>query len=331
MVNSPTADPLGDPYIVLRDEDYNWVGDNNDCSPLPPPYDSCLTRLLSEGTYIIEATAGWAAPWYPGDTGDFLISLDGGAVAPTEISVGIINSTFTIDGTQDSLVMPGPPTNYATFFEFTVDEVTIINVDMQGTGVGGEIVDPYIALYGPDPWPWFQTDTCDRPLGPNDACFTQILQPGTYTLEATTGLALPNPGETGDFRLSVYESPRTPVTVGDPSFPDTLTNTGDSAWWWGKNADYYEFELTAGQTVYIDMVNSPSVDPIDNPAFIIRDAYTGWWMDSNWNCGLLDTPSRPLPSPQDACTTTWLDKGRYIIEVIDEGAKGTGEYWLNVY
>jgi hypothetical protein len=206
MVNSPTADPLGDPFIVLYDSDYNWIDWNDNCFTPPPAItNACMTQTLSAGTYIIEATAGWAAPWYPGDTGDSLLSIYPATATP--INIGAPMTTYTLDTSQAS---PNNIGNYAKYFAFTVPVFNTVVIQQETTGAPGYIVDPYLYLLDSDYNVIAQNDNVG--IGNNAGIGPTVLSSGTYYIEGTTGWVFPNPGETGFFDLTLSEFPMPPIT-----------------------------------------------------------------------------------------------------------------------
>ncbi len=160
---------------------------------------------------------------------------------------------------------------------------------------------------------------------PPNACVKRVLPAGTYTIEATTGWMPPYPGDTGDFRISLYAYTPTTINVSDSDpIAGSIDGTQYSVGEMGNYAAYYEFTIGSDQDIYIDMAA-----PTLNTELILRDVENGFIWSMNDDCGFV----RPLLDGDDSCIESLpLSAGTWVIEATtswsDPGNTGAFDLYL---
>ena len=147
-------------------------------------YNSSVNRMLAAGVYTVEA-----ATYFAGQTGDFTLSVrplqhteDLGTLAAT---VDRSNSVWTSD--HQSTQRTG---SHARFHTFTLAEKTHLVINLTSP------LDPDLYVLRDGAVVHENDNVTTRNL---NSRIDQILQPGTYTIEATTY----HPARMGAFHLSI--------------------------------------------------------------------------------------------------------------------------------
>ncbi len=156
------------------------------------------------------------------------------------------------------------------------------------------------------------------------------LEPGTYTVEATTNAR----GERGSFELLAFSSPLTvcETSLGTLSAGSTINrssqtwvDTCDSANRTGRYARYYSFTLTQPMTVTIDLTtpdsdnnNKPDTDTV---LYLLPDDWTGDSITAN------DDKDDDTTNSQ---IRIGLTPGDYTVEATTFGRGVTGDFALAI-
>ena len=258
-----------DPYLFLRAGDArsgDFLRENDDIEA-GANLNSRLTAPLRAGAYTIEATT-----YDPRKTGDFTLTISGlggaGDTGTTPDGCGrtitAADSPVTGEWTADCQSQERSG-HYARYYTFTLAQQSQVTIDLVST------VDPYLYLrdgtartgvpeaYNDDVAPGTNTNSQ----------ISQTLDPGTWTIEATTYAA----DQTGAFTLTISGLSGTTTTDPDPE-TDTCGETitaADSPVTGNWTADcrsqvpnrgyarYYTFTLAQQSHVTIDLVSD--VDP----------------------------------------------------------------------
>ena len=188
-----------DPYLFLLDSDGVVLSENDDISTSGGNYNSRIEMTLAAGDYTIEATT-----YSREATGDFTLTLSGLPAAeeaqptPTQTpSADECVSTLTIETTDGSWTDECSSRNreaaYARFYVFTLGERSDVTVTLESD------TDTYLYLLDGDGDVVDENDDIDREGGDYDSRIRVTLDPGDYTIEATTYSA----EATGEFTLTV--------------------------------------------------------------------------------------------------------------------------------
>ena len=194
-----------DTYLYLLEglgKSGETLHEHDDITPGGVDTNSELSLTLQPGEYTIEATT-----YYAEKSGDFELSIEGLPSAPQPTPAPTAPCVQTIDvqdaikeSWSDTCLSEKPPLSgsgdrYARFYNFTLTEAAHVTVTLasvedtylylgSGSGTGGE------TLLAHD----------DISLGTNtNSHIAAKLQPGTYTIEATTYHA----EKSGEFTLTV--------------------------------------------------------------------------------------------------------------------------------
>ena len=191
-----------DTYLYLREgagKDGEITAEHDDID-YPNNTNSSLTETLEPGDYTIEATT-----YYAQKAGDFTLEVEISSTtpppaAPCVASIDVpadISGAWTSDciAAADKAANAGEGDRYARFYTFTVSEQSAVTVSLtseqdtylylrKGAGKEGEIT--------------AQHDDIDYPNNTNSS-LTTTLEPGDYTIEATTYYTQ----KAGDFTLTV--------------------------------------------------------------------------------------------------------------------------------
>ncbi len=193
---------------------------------------SQLITTLQAGTYTIEATT-----CNEGQEGSFELSLSV-LNLPSESSIKIGQ---TISGTWNA---EAPRSNwrsgsYARHYSFWLSEEDTITISLKSE------IDTYLVLFK-------GTDTNDSPITNDDdggdgrnSRLVQILQPGLYTIEATTCYE----GQEGSFELNL-SSRNSPIKIGE-TVSGTWDNSMSSNYLEENSIKYFIFSLAEETTVAI--------------------------------------------------------------------------------
>ena len=176
-----------DPYLVLREGEGRTgrlvtsndnVGSRN--------LNSSINRMLVAGTYTVEATT-----FFAGQTGDFTLS-----VRPLQETEDLGMLTRSVDRSNSMWVSDYMSTqqegSYARSYTFTLDAATHVVINLTAPE------DPYLFLLGSDGTTVVHESDNITTRNLNSK-IDETLQPGTYTIEATTYF----PGRMGTFHLSI--------------------------------------------------------------------------------------------------------------------------------
>ena len=221
---------------------------------------SQIKETLEAGTYTIEATTFSEAT-----TGDFtlniaLVTVEPPPPTPTPgncvTDLGTLTATVTRNGSwATDCVSTGEPNTYARFYSFTLGQQTDVQIDLtssvdtvlnlrEGAGAGGQIIE----------------SNDDVAEGNTNSQITRTLDPGTYTVEATTYAQ----GRTGDFTLTIAPEGTTPDECATDLGALTASVTETGSWdsdcpstnQSGSYAHYYSFSLGRQTEVTIDLTSS---------------------------------------------------------------------------
>ena len=307
-----------------------WPGSNRTGDPLaydddsPDTTRSEIVATLQAGSYTIEATTFDA-----GETGSFTLSvagLGGTAPPPGPDPSDECEAPLTGDGSVSGTWSAGCESEersgrYARYYTFTLAEQSEVTIALESSDA-----DTYLNL-------WAGSNRTGDPLAYDDDSpdttrseIVATLQPGSYTIEATTY----DEGETGDFTLTVAGLGGTAPPPGpDPSDDCEAPLTGDgsvSGTWSagceseersGRYARYYTFTLAEQSEVTIALESSDA------------DTYLNLWAGSN-------RTGDPLAYDDDSPDTTrseivaTLQPGSYTIEATTFDAGATGSFTLSV-
>jgi hypothetical protein len=176
-----------DTYLYLRSGEAragDFLYENDDVDRPNGDFDSRISETLVAGSYTIEATTFGAD-----QAGSFtltIIGLDEPATTPgtgddcgeTISSDGATPGTWTSD-CRSSETGRG----YARFYRFTLDNASDITIDLESD------LDTYLYLRSGEARAGgflYENDDVDRPNGDFDSRINETLDPGSYTIEATT-------------------------------------------------------------------------------------------------------------------------------------------------
>ena len=218
-------------------------------------YNSQIVRNLAAGTYTIEATT-------------FASSTSGSFSLSVRVTQSCIDDLGTLTGTVikagswargcDSDNRSG---RYARYYTFNVPAQSEVEIDLASSGT--PVVDTQMYLLEGSGKTGDVVEL-DRDDGPGtDARVVRTLEPGTYTLEATTNLS----ATVGKFSLRVTAA-ALPCqislgTIAGATVRDGVWSQGcDSENRASRYARYYTFTLTSTETVRInlDSTGSPTVN-----------------------------------------------------------------------
>ena len=174
-----------DPYLVLRQgegRDGSVVVDNDNVGSRN--FNSSINRVLDAGTYTVEATTYFAR-----QTGDFTLSVrplqETEDLGPLTRSVDRSNSMWVSDYESTQ-----PGRGYARSYTFTLNAATNVVINLTSPQ------DPYLYVLRNGAVAHENDNVTTRNL---NSRVDTTLQPGTYTIEATTYF----PAQTGTFHLSI--------------------------------------------------------------------------------------------------------------------------------
>ena len=353
-----TLESETDPYLFLLDDARNVVEENDDIDKDNRDFNSRITRTLGAGDYTIEATT-----YATRATGDFTLTVEGvdfdtpintqpspeptpdDPVSELPECVERLPDDMTVAGawiasdncTSSIAASAGDGDRHARFYTFTLDAESYVAIDLSSD------VDTFLYLRT-DVTTDGNTiaDNDDRATGDYDSLIEAQLQPGDYTIEATTYKA----GAIGDFTLAVTVtavsvSP-TPTPTPDPGpspSPDPMPNptppectqstgsgTVEGAWTSGcvsrsrddngvHYARYYTFTLDRQTTV--ELILESRTDPylilLDEAGEIVdeNDDYGGRYYR---NSGLIAS----------------LAPGNYTVEATTYAGEAAGEFTLTM-
>ena len=312
-----------DTYLYLLEgtgADGTVLEENDDLESGNP--NSGLTVTLAAGSYTVEATT-----FRGGITGGFDLSIEPeGAIPPTPVPGGCIQTMGPLvaaairhgswTGECDSGNRPG---SHARYYSFTLDLEAEVQVDLtssvdtylyllDGVGTGGTIMD--------------QNDDVEDGSGSTNSRINITLQPGEYTVEATTFAE----GATGDFTLEVV-----PGILGPPppSCLQALTGDGTGGGEWvdnchsetreGSYARFYTFTLPRQSEVTITLTRTSG----DADTYLyLREGTTRSGMALHEN------------DDHDGLTVSQIEEtlaaGSYTIEATTFSAGQTGSFTLAV-
>ena len=195
-----------DTYLYLlegHDKDGDTLHSNDDIAGGGVNLNSRLSVTLQPGSYTIEATT-----YSPETSGDFTLTIEGLGEAdePTpkleaDACIESVDSDTTVEGSwddtcvSDRTALSGTGDRYARFYTFTLDKATDVTVTLEsdedtylylleGHSMSGSVLhEEDDIIYGVD----------------TDSRMSENLQPGDYTIEATTYYSQ----KEGDFMLTI--------------------------------------------------------------------------------------------------------------------------------
>ena len=150
-----------------------------------------ITETLQPGSYTIEATTYYAAT-----AGDFALEF-AATPAPTATCAETLTGNASVNGAWTSACLSANPPNardyYARFYTFTLDAASEVTITLSSDATA-----PYLYLLDSAG----TAGAIKRETGvanASSATITETLQPGSYTIEATTYYS----ETTGDFTLEL--------------------------------------------------------------------------------------------------------------------------------
>ncbi len=223
-----TLESTTDTYLYLltsAGSDGTIIDENDDIERTARNYNSRITRTLSAGDYVIEATTYWQER-----DGDFTITIDGvdfdtdevsqptpdpspsptpdpTPVATPTIPDGCSVQTFSgtsVEGSWSSGCVSQNRTargdHYARFYKFSASRTTTYDLTLESE------TDPYLILIGSNGDIIEENDDVDENndifgIGFPNSGIRIVLDPGDYIVEATTY----DGSRTGDFTLTITE------------------------------------------------------------------------------------------------------------------------------
>ena len=336
-----------DAYLYLLDgatADSDILAQNDDYSGGTNATDARIAGRLAAGTYYIEATTNGAA-----DTGSFDLTATATAVpsAPGPPSAGnpcaaeelgeihnriIRNDTWT-QSCRSRLWSSGGALAHANYYDFTLAERSLVAIDIGGVGTAPNL--------------WLYRDPGGRQLASGDEVartfdasvqdptpfsveMRQVLNPGSYRVEALEAAAPDGPRTTNDYTLTIVPEPIAASANGcvtdigaigalDGDFARTGTwaagCSAESDHVPGANAKSYTFRLaeparanftTDSATAASLRVTADSGNEIQTPAY-----------------------TRAIgESEPDWESVAYLPAGGYTLEAATAGAGGTGNFTI---
>ncbi len=290
----------GDGDIIIRNDD----GDADD--------NAQVESVLQPGDYTIEATTFSAVA-----TGSFTLEINVWIQ-----NVCVVENLGGLSGTQSvsrtgtwaqGCDSPNRVGRYARHYSFTLTESKIVTVDLTSPSYG---VDPYLYLIRGGGADGEIIDFNDNGGGGRNSQIVRVLQPGEYTMEATTYAVR----STGSFTLEIDTSPLNVCiqSVGTLSLSGTqsVSRTGtwvqicDSGNRPGRYARHYSFTLSETARVAVSLASSdasPYVYLIDGP---------------NWYDGVTSAGTS-----QAGYT---LRAGTYLVEATTYAVRSTGIFTLEI-
>ena len=255
------------PYVRVVDPN-GWFGVEEGRSPVE-------IRLTSGQPYTILVSS---APDSGSQVGTYQIDVSTRACTSQPLTTTIA----TFDGTEcpdPSFPSFGGPSEFADVYTFTVAEtLTLISITMRQSREDS-LVDPMIAVYGPDGFevfPSFQADDqASSGFGFDAAARFLALDTGTYTVVATSGGCDPEDEFGCGYRIQ-FSSTKCSATAVQ-SIPDTVRVSLEGTLWGdpvrtrcaaplplaggdddgipevGSPADLYTFQGSAGEVITVEM------------------------------------------------------------------------------
>ena len=164
---------------------------------------------MTPGDYTIEA-----ATYSPEATGEFTLTLSGLPTPPpdNECEQALV-ATITESSWTDECDSQNRENAYARFYTFTLGEQSIVTVTLESK------TDPYLYLLDSEDDVVADNDDIDRDGDNYNSQIQETLEPGDYTIEATTY----GQPATGDFLLTVSvlpideEAQATPKPTPEPT------------------------------------------------------------------------------------------------------------------
>ena len=277
-----------------------------------------IARVLRPGQYTIEATTVSA-----GATGSFTLEINTSPLNVCMESVGTLSGTQMVSRTNtwaQGCDSTNRAAHYARHYSFTLTQETIVTVDLTSPSSGAN---PYLYLIrGEGAYGAIIDFNDDGGTGDNSQ-IARVLQPGDYTIEATTSAAR----STGRFTLEINTSPLNVCmeSVGTLSGTQSVSRTGtwaqgcDSPNRIGHYARHYSFTLTQDTVVTVDLTSpSSGVDPY---LYLIRGAGAdGAIIDFDDDGG----------AGNNAQIARALQPGEYTIEATTYAVRSTGRFTLEI-
>ena len=277
-----------------------------------------ISLVLRPGSYTIQATT-----FIHRATGNFTLEINTWRQNVCIESLGELSGTQTVSRTGtwargcDSV---NRVARYAQYYSFTLTHDAIMTVDLTSPTSGA---DPYLYLIqgaGADGRIIALND--DGGEGRNSQ-IVRHLQPGAYTIEATTF----SPGFTGNFTLEIntWRQNVCIESLGDLSGTQTVSRTGtwargcDSVNRVARYAQYYSFTLTQDTIVTVDLTSPTSgADPY---LYLMQGAGTDGEIiayDNNGGEGRNSRIAHALPP------------GAYTLQATTYAVRSTGGFTLEI-
>ena len=327
-----------DTYLFIREgsgRDGSVLHEHDDIESGGADTDSRLSVTLQPGEYTIEATTYAAAV-----TGDFMLTLQGltGQVArPPEPTPGTpadeCLQAVTEDGTfsdswSSECTSEGRSGSYARYYTFTLVDESEVTVTLESDE------DTYLFIRegsGRDGSVLHEHDDIESGGADTDSRLSVTLQPGEYTIEATTYAA----AVTGDFMLTLQgltgqvarppePTPGTPAdeclqaVTEDGTFSDSWSSECTSEGRSGSYARYYTFTLEEVREIAI------SLESTQDPYLFLREGTgrDGTVLHENDDIeGSANTNSR---------VNETLAVGDYTIEATTYEAETSGDFTISI-
>ncbi len=314
-----------DTYLYLRRGDARSGGFIDEDDDTPDITRSEIVATLNAGSYTIEATTFDA-----GATGNFTLTvsgLGGTATGPDPGTGDACGEAITGDGSVSGTWAAGCQSqarsgSYARYYSFTLEQQAQVTIELESSDA-----DTYLYLRSGDSRSGGFINEDDDTPDTTRSEIVETLEPGTYTIEATTFDA----GATGGFTLTVTGLGGTATGPGPGPGTDacgeSITGDGTTTGSWaagcqsqarsGSYARYYSFTLEEQSLVTIELESSEA----DTYLYLRRgDSRSGGFIDEDD-----DTPDTTRSE-----IVASLDAGTYTIEATTFDAGATGNFTLTV-
>ena len=279
---------------------------------------SQIARVLQSGDYTIEATTFSA-----GATGSFTLEINAWLQNVCIENLGEFSGTqmeSRTDTWAQGCDSPNRTAHYARHYSFTLTQETIVTVDLTSPSPG---VDPYLYLIRGAGADGTIIDGDDDGGEGDNSQIARVLQPGDYTIEATTNAVR----STGSFTLEINAWIQNVCIEDLGALSGTQMESRTNTWAQGcdspnraaRFARHYSFTLTQDTVVTVDLTSpSSGVDPY---LYLMRGAGAdGAIIASDGDGGTGDNSQ----------IVRALQPGEYTIEATTNAVRSTGSFTIEI-